>query len=65
MKFDCSSEGFKRKLSSNIFACNLIIEWPRKEWGNFNLKDLNKEMRRPGLKFNTGLALIGLQTTGR
>ena len=39
VKFDYSSEGFKRKFSSNIFACNLIIEWPRKEWGNFNLKD--------------------------
>ena len=26
---------------------------------------LNKEIKKPVLKFNPGLALIGLQTTGR
>ena len=58
MKFDFRSENFKRKFSSNLFACNLIIGCSKKN--SEKQKDLNKEIKKAGFKFNPGLELIGL-----
>ena len=65
MKFDFRSESFKRKFSSNIFACNFIIGFPKSNREDFSLKGfLNKEIKKAGLIFNPRLVLIGLRTTG-
>ena len=58
MKFDFRSENFERKFSSNIFACNLIIGCSKKNSENFPKKTFEKEIKKPGLKFNPGLGLM-------
>ena len=49
MKFDFRSESFKRKFSSNIFACNFIIGFPKSNREDFSLKRIfeqrNKETK--------------------
>ena len=60
MKFDFRSENFKRKFSSIIFACSLIIGCSKKNSENFPKRLLNKEIEKAGLKFNPGLGPIGL-----
>ena len=42
MEFDFGSESFKRKFSSNLFTCNLIIECSKRNRENFLLKALEK-----------------------
>ena len=56
MKFDFRSENFKRKFSSNLFACNLIIGCSKKNSEKFSQKPLNKEIKKAGLKFNPGFS---------
>ena len=60
MKFDFRSENFKRKFSSNLFACNLIIGCSKRIVKIFSKRLSNKEIKKAGLKFNPGLELIGL-----
>ena len=60
MKFDFRSESFKRKFSSNLFACNLIIGCSKKNSQNFPKRLLDKKIKKAELKFNPGLGLIGL-----
>ena len=43
MEFDVRSVSFKRKFSSNLFACNLIIGCSEKRLGKFSLKDFGKK----------------------
>ena len=59
------SESFKRKLILNLFACNLIIGYLKKNRKNFPWKAFEqRNKKKPWLKVNPGLSLIGLQTTG-
>ena len=65
MEFDARSVSFKRRFISNLFACNLIIGCSKKRLGKFFPKRIwKKEVKKPGLKSNPGLALVGLLTTG-
>ena len=59
------------KLSNEIqstctipLVCNLMIGCPKKSMVNYFKRLLNKGLNIPWLKFNPGLALISLQTTG-
>ena len=55
------SVSFKRRFSSNLFAFNLIIGCSKKRLGKFFPKKIwKKEVKKPGLKSNPGLALVGL-----
>ena len=64
MEFGFRSESFKSKLSRIRFVNNLMtgfcIKLKRKL---FDKRLLNQGTEKPGLKFNPGLALQGLQTT--
>ena len=61
MKFDFRSESVKRKFSSNLFACNLIMRCSKKNMGTFPFRLLKKEIKKPRLKFKPGSALIGIR----
>ena len=52
--------------SVQIFLLTIwLLDVLEKEYGNFSLKRLlSKEIKKFGLNFNPGLALIGLRTTG-
>ena len=41
-----------------------MIGYSKKNRENFPRKCFDEKKKRPGLKFNPGLALIGLRTTG-
>ena len=60
MKFDFRSESFERKSTSIIFVNKLIIGCSKKKEEIVLKRLLNRERKKPGLKFNPGLALIGL-----
>ena len=64
MKFDFTSESFKRKFILILFVYNLMIGCSKKIRKNYLKRLLHKKIKKPGLKFNPGLALISLQTTG-
>ena len=55
------SQGWWKKFD---FRSDLIARCPRKNWENFLKRLLNNEIKKPGLKLEPGLALIGLRTTG-
>ena len=63
-KFEFRYESLKSKFSLIIFVNNLLIGYSKKNRENCprNASDEKKERRE--LKFNPGLALIGLRTTG-
>ena len=46
MKFDFWSESFKRKFSSNIFACNFIIGFPKSNREDFSLKRIFEQRNK-------------------
>ena len=50
----------KNKFSLIPFVNNLMIGYSKKNRENA----FDEKKKRPGLKFNPGLALIGLRTTG-
>ena len=58
MNFDFRSESFERKSTSIIFVNKLIIGCSKKEENC--PKKAFEQRKKPGLKFNPGLALIGL-----
>ena len=60
MKSDFRLESFKGKFHSNFFVYNLMIGCPKRIRGNYPEKALDQRNKEPGLKFNHGLALIGL-----
>ena len=65
MKSGLRSESYKRKFGLIIFVQNLIIGCSKKKGELFPKKAYEKEIQKPGFEFNTGVALIDLQTTGR
>ena len=55
----------RSKFSLTLFAYNLMIGYSKKNRENYPERVLLiKRKKKPGLKFNPGWALIGLQTTG-
>ena len=58
------SQGWWKNLISGLKACNLIARCSRKNWENFLKRLFYKEIKKPGLKLEPGLALIGLRATG-
>ena len=50
MEFDFRFENFKRKFSSNLFACNLIIEYSKKNREIFLYKALEKRNIETNIK---------------
>ena len=53
MEFDFRSTSFKRKFSSNLFACNMPLGCSKNNRENVPYEALEKE-KKPGLKFNHG-----------
>ena len=64
MKLDFSSESFKTKFIASLFRYNMMNGCSKKKRENYPKKALNKRIKKTGLKFNLGLALIDLRTTG-
>ena len=50
MKFDFRSENYKRKFSSNLLACNLIIGCSKKNSENFPKKTLEQRNKERWIK---------------
>ena len=63
-KFDFRYESLRSKFSFILFANNLMIGCSKKKRGNYPENTFEQKKKKPGLKFNPVLALIGLQTTG-
>ena len=64
-KFECRYESLKRTFSLIILAYNLLIECSKKSWGKSILGNAFEQTKKePEIKFNPGLVLIGLWTTG-
>ena len=64
MKFDFRYESLRSKFSFILSANNLMIGCSKKR-GNYPGKNtFEQKKKKLGLKFNPGLALIGLLTTG-
>ena len=64
MKSDFRSESFKRKFSVILFVNKLMIGCSIKNREKIPERQLNIGIKKPGLKFNLGLALMSLRTTG-
>ena len=60
MKSDFQLVSFKGKFIQIFFVHNLMIGCPKRIRGNCPEKALEQRNKEPGLKFNHGLALIGL-----
>ena len=63
-KFDFRYETLRSQFSFILSAYNLIIGCSKKKRGNYPGNTFEQKKEKPGLKFNPGLALIGLRTTG-
>ena len=64
MKSDFRFESFIRKLRNIPLVYNLLIHGcPEKDRENYPKRLLNKGIKKPRLKSNPGVVLIGLQTT--
>ena len=61
---DFRFDSFKRKFSQIIFVHNMILWCSKNDTGHYPKRPLNKGIKKPKLKFNLGLVLMGLQTTG-
>ena len=61
---DFRFDSFKRKFSQIIFVHNMILWCSKNNTGHYPKRLLNKGIKKPKLKFNLGLVLMGLQTTG-
>ena len=64
MKFEFRYESIKRKFSLILFIYNLMIGCSKKNRENYRGKCFGTKEEETGLRFNPGLALIGLRTTG-
>ena len=64
MKSEFRTESIKIKFSRILFVYNVTLRCSKKNTRHYPKKLLNKGVKKPGLKFNHGLALIGLRTTG-
>ena len=64
MKLEFRYEGLKRKFSLTLFAHNLLVECSKKIEKIILEKAFEQKKKKPRLKFNPGLVLIGLRTTG-
>ena len=60
MKFDFRAENFRKKFSSNLVACNLIIGCSKKNSENFPYKIFEQRNKESWIRINPGLRLIGL-----
>ena len=58
------TQGWWKNFISGLKACNLIVRCSRRNWENFLQKAFEQRKKKPGLKLEPGLALIGLRTTG-
>ena len=58
------TQGWWKNLISGLKACNLIVRCSRRNWENFLQKAFEQRKKKPGLKLEPGLALIGLRTNG-
>ena len=63
MKSDFRFESLKGKFCSNPLDHNLMIGCPKRNRGDYSKRLLNKGLKKPRLKFNSGLELIRLGTT--
>ena len=63
-KFELRYESLKSKFSLILFAYNLMIGYPKKTRETIPESAFDKKKKKPGLKFNPGLALTGVRTTG-
>ena len=63
-KFEFRYESLKSKFSLILFVYNLVIKYSKQNKKIFRENVFNEKKKRPGLKFNPGLALTGLRTTG-
>ena len=61
-KFEFRYESLKGKFSLILFVYNLMIGYSKKIEKIVRENALDGEEKRPGLKFNPGLALIGLRS---
>ena len=52
------------KFSQIIFVHNMILWCSKNNTGHYPKRLLNKGIKKPKLKFNLGLVLMGLRTTG-
>ena len=64
MKFDFRQESLRSKFKFILFGYNLMIGCSIKKTENYPGKCFWTKEKEPRLKFNPGLALIGLWTTG-
>ena len=64
MKFEFRYKSLKSKFSLIPLVCNLVIGCYKKNRENYLKNAFKQKKKKPGLKFNPGLELIGLRTTG-
>ena len=63
-KFEISYESVKGEFSLLLLVNNLMTGRSKKEWRKLSDKMRLNKKKKHGLKFNPGLALISLRTTG-
>ena len=63
-KFEFRYESLKSKFSLILFVNNLMIGYSKRNRENCPRNAFDEKKKRPGFKFNSGLALIGLRTSG-
>ena len=63
-KFDFRYESLRSKFRFILFVYNLMIGCSKKKKENYLGKCFRQQKKKPGLKFNPGLSLISLRTTG-
>ena len=64
MKFEHRYESSKSKSSVILFAYNLMIGYSKKNRQIIRVSAFDKKKKKAGLKFNPGLVLTGVRTTG-
>ena len=64
MKFELRYESLKIKFSLIFFAFNLMIGYFKKNRENYPRYSFDKKKKKTGFKFNPGLTLTGVRTTG-
>ena len=62
-KFELGYDSLKRKFSLILFGHNLMIGYSKKNRENYPIV-CDKKEKKPELKFNPGLAITGVRTTG-
>ena len=62
--FELRYESLKSQFSWILFAYNLMIGYAKKIDKIIRESAFEKKKKKPGLKFNPGLGLTGIRTTG-